>query len=91
MISEPKYKLLILEVYKILGAIFALLILLLILSLFIFSVKISLSILGLMFIYIILFLSSFAQNIKNVVLKMLCCYFKLRLNYKFNYWIVEYL
>ena len=33
MISEPKYKLLILEVYKILGAIFALLILLLILSL----------------------------------------------------------
>ena len=65
MISEPKYKLLILEVYKILGAIFALLILLLILSLFIFSVKITLSILGLMLIYIILVLSLFAQNIKK--------------------------
>ena len=65
MISEPKYKLLILEVYKIIGAIFALFILLLVLSLLIFPVKITLSILGLILIYIALVLSPFAQNIKK--------------------------
>ena len=65
MISEPKYKLLILEVYKIIGAIFALFILLLVLSLLIFPVKITLSILGLILIYIILVLTPFAQNIKK--------------------------
>ena len=65
MISEPKYKLLILEVYKIIGAIFALFILLLVLSLLIFPVKITLSILGLILIYIALVLSLFAQNIKK--------------------------
>lgn len=65
MISEPKYKLLILEVYKIIGAIFALFIFLMILSLFIFPVKITLSILGLMLLNVILVLSSFSQNIKK--------------------------
>ena len=65
MISEPKYKLLILEIYKIIGAIFALFILLLMLSLFIFPVKIFLSILGLMLIYIFLVLAPSIQNIKK--------------------------
>ena len=78
MISEPKYKLLILEVYKILGLSLPFLILLLILSLFIFSVKISLSILGLMFIYIILFLSSFAQNIKKCGFKNALLLFQIK-------------
>ena len=91
MISEPKYKLLILEVYKIIGAIFALFILLLVLSLLIFPVKITLSILGLILIYIALVLSPFAQNIKNMALEMPYYYFRLRQNFKFNYWIVEYL
>lgn len=62
---EPKYKMLILEAYKILGAIFALFMLLLILSLFIFPVKITLCILGLMLIYIALVLSPGVQNIKK--------------------------
>ena len=65
MISEPKYKLLILEIYKIIGAIFALFILLLMLSIVLFPVKITLSILGLILIYIALVLSPFAQNIKK--------------------------
>ena len=65
MISEPKYKLLILEIYKIIGAIFALFILLLMLSIVLFPVKITLSILGLMLIYIILVLTPCCQNIKK--------------------------
>ena len=78
MISEPKYKLLILEVYKIIGAIFALFILLLVLSLLIFPVKITLSILGLILIYIILFLSSFAQNIKKCGFKNALLLFQIK-------------
>ena len=65
MISEPKYKLLILEVYKIIGAIFCPFILLLVLSLLIFPVKITLSILGLILIYIALVLTPCCQNIKK--------------------------
>ena len=78
MISEPKYKLLILEVYKIIGAIFALFIFLLILSICLFPVKITLSILGLMLLNVILVLSSYSQNIKKYGFKNALLLFQIK-------------
>ena len=78
MISEPKYKLLILEVYKIIGAIFALFIFLMIVSLFIFPVKIILSILGLMLMIVIFILCMFAQNIKKYGFKNALLLFQIK-------------
>ena len=78
MISEPKYKLLILEVYKIIGAIFALFIFLMIVSLFIFPVKITLSILGLMLMIVIFILCMFAQNIKKYGFKNALLLFQIK-------------
>ena len=75
---EPKYKLLILEVYKIIGAIFALFIFLLILSICLFPVKITLSILGLMLLNVILVLSSYSQNIKKYGFKNALLLFQIK-------------